>query len=155
MKKKNNHGPFVMDERNKLIAYKIIAIMYFLTILAILGIILYRQFGLRQEISEFEDIAIVLTVNELFLISALLYFGVIPIQKIRIRNLLIIYAVIVVLGSLFTYYKYNIFESPGLSFDQLINKLLIIIVITGLIILFFVIFSILGKHRMEKELGEE
>jgi hypothetical protein len=39
--------PFLnMDERSKLIAYKIIAIMYFLTIIAIEGVILYRQFVL-------------------------------------------------------------------------------------------------------------
>ena len=63
-----------MDERNKQVAYRIIAIMYFLTILAMQGIVLYRQFVLGQELGDFEDIAIIMSVNSLFLISALLYF---------------------------------------------------------------------------------
>ena len=141
-----------MDERNKLIAYKVIAIMYFLTILGILGIVFYRQFALGQSISDFEDIGIILTVNSLFLISALLYFGAIPVQKLKIKSILLLYAAIVVLGSIFTYAKYNIFQSPGLSFDQLLDKLLIIFAVSGLILLFFVIFSILGKRKLDKEL---
>ena len=64
-----------MDERNRQIAYKIISIMYFLTLLAMQAIVLYRQLVLGQDLHEFEDIAIIMTVNSLFLISALLYFG--------------------------------------------------------------------------------
>ena len=79
-----NRKPFLnMDERNKQIAYKVIAIMYFLTIIAIQGIVIYRQFVLGQEIYDFEDIAIIMTINSLFLITALLYFGAIPVQKIK------------------------------------------------------------------------
>ena len=76
--------------------------MYFLTILAIQGIVMYRQFVLGQEISDFDDIAVIMTVNSIFLISALLYFGAISIQKLKIKNILLGYAVIVVLRSIFT-----------------------------------------------------
>jgi hypothetical protein len=141
-----------MDERNKQIAYKVIAVMYFLTIIAMQGIVIYRQFALGQEIHDFEDIAIVMTVNSLFLISALLYFGAIPIQKLKIKSILLIYALIIVLGSAFTYAKYNIFNSPGLSMAELMDKLLIIFAVSGLILLFFILFTILGKRRMDKEL---
>jgi len=152
MKKKK---PFLnMDERSKLIAYKVIAVMYFLTIIAIQGIVIYRQFALGQSIHDFEDIAIIMVVNSLFLITALLYFGGIPIQKLKIKVILLGYAAIVVLGTLFTYAKYNIFQSPGLSFQQLFNKLIITFAVSGLIVLFFVIFSILGKRKLEKELEE-
>ena len=145
--------PFLkMDERSKLIAYRIIAIMYFLTINAITGVILYRQFVLGQSIKDFEDLAIILTVNSLFLISALLYFGAIPIQKLSIRTILWGYLAIVVLGSIFTYLKYNIFQSPGLSFGQLIDKLLIISAISGLIVSFFILFSFLGIKKLDKDL---
>ena len=59
--------PFLnMDERNKRIAYKVITMMYFLTIISIVGIIMYRQFALRQSIYDFEDIAVILTVNSIF-----------------------------------------------------------------------------------------
>ena len=150
-----NKKPFLnMDERSKLIAYKVIAVMYFLTIIAIQGIVIYRQFALGQSIRDFEDIAIIMTVNSLFLISALLYFGAIPIQRLRIRIILLFYAIIIVFGSIFTYAKYNIFQSPGLSASQLFDKLKIVFAVSGIIILFFVILSILGKRRMEKELEE-
>ncbi len=143
-----------MDERSKLIAYKVIAVMYFLTIIGIQGIVIYRQFALGQSISDFEDIAIIMVINSLFLISALLFFGAIPIQKLKIKYIMLGYAAIIVLGTLFTYAKYNIFQSPGLSFQQLFNKLIITFSISGLIVLFFVIFSILGKRKLDKELED-
>jgi len=141
-----------MDERNKMIAYRVITVMYLLTIVAIQGIVLYRQFALGQNLSDFEDIAIIMTVNSLFLISALLYFGAIPVRKLKIKSILLIYLIIIVLGSLFTYFKYNVFQSPGLSIEELFNKLLIIITITGLILGFWILLSFLGKRRLEKEL---
>ena len=141
-----------MDERNKLIAYKVIAIMYFLTILAIHGDVLYRQFVMGQELEQFEDIAIIMTFNSLFLISALLYFGAIPIRKIKIKTILWGYIIFVVMGFLFTYFKYNIAQSPGLSIDALLHKFGIVAAVTGIISLFFVVFSFLGKRREEKEL---
>ena len=141
-----------MDERNKQVAYRIISIMYFLTILSMQAVVIYRQFALGQEIRDFEDIAIIMTVNSLFLVSALLYFGAIPIRKLKIKSILLIYVLLVTLGSLFTYAKYNLFAGPGLSFRQLFDKLIAVYAITGIIMLFFIIFSILGKRKMEKEL---
>ncbi len=116
MKAKNKRPFLGMDERNKQVAYKVISVMYFLTILAIQGIVIYRQFALGQEIRDFEDIAIIMTVNSLFLISALLYFGAIPVRKLKIKSILLIYLAFVVLGSLFTFLKYNVFQKAGLSF---------------------------------------
>ena len=141
-----------MDERNKTIAYKVIAVMYFLTIIAMQGVVLYRQFTLGQEMSDFEDIAIIMTINSLFLISALLYFGAIQIRRLKIKSILLIYVVFVVLGTLFTYAKYNIFQTPGLSIRQLFDKLIIIISIIGLIMGFWILLSIVAKKRIDKEL---
>ncbi len=151
---KNKSPFFKMDERNKKVVLRVIAVMYFLTIIAMQLIVIYRQFALGQSIDEFEGIAIITTVNSLFLISALLYFGAVPIQKIKIRYILLAYAVIIIFGSAFTYAKYNIFQSPGLSLPQLFDKLIIIFSVSGLIVLFFVIFSLLGKRRLEKELED-
>ncbi len=141
-----------MDERNKQVAHKVIAVMYLLTILAMQGIVLYRQFVLNQEMSDFEDIAIIMTINSIFLISALLFFGAIQIRRLRIRSILLIYIVFVIIGSLFTYAKYNIFQSPGLSFGQLFDKLIIINAIIGLLLGFWILLSYLGKKRLDKEL---
>ncbi len=152
--KKKNKMPFNMDERSKQVAYKIIAIMYFLTILSMQGIVLYRQFVLGQEIGDFEDIAVIMTVNSLFLISALLYFGAIPIRKLKVKSLILIYLLFVVMGSVFTYLKYNVFQSPGLSFKQLFDKLIIVFAVIGIMMLFFILFSYLGKRRLDKEIEE-
>ena len=141
-----------MDERNKQIAYKVISIMYFLTIFAMQGIVIYRQFALGQDLGDFEDIAIIMTVNSLFLISALLYFGAIPIRKLKIKSIIFIYLVFVILGSLFTYFKYNIFQKTGLSYEQLFNKLIIIFTIIGLLMGFWILLSYMGKRRIDKEL---
>ena len=141
-----------MDERNKKIAYKVIAVMYFLTIISIQGIVLYRQFALGQEMSDFEDIAIIMTINSLFLISALLYFGAIQIRRLKIKSILLIYVVFVFLGTLFTYVKYNIFQTPGLSIEQIFDKLIVVISIIGLIMGFWILLSILGKNRIDKEI---
>ncbi|MFC2090396.1 hypothetical protein ACFLT1_06425 [Bacteroidota bacterium] len=154
MKKKKNNFIGKMDERNKEVALKVMAIMYLLTILALQGIVIYRQLALGQDIRDFEDIAIIMTVNTVFLVSALLYFGAIPIQKIKIKSLLLIYALMVVLGSLFTYLKYNVFMDEGLSIKQLFDKLIIVFTIIGLLLLFFLLFYYLGKRKLDKELEE-
>ena len=141
-----------MDERNKKIAFQVIAVLYFLTIISMQGIVLYRQFVLGQEMSDFEDIAILMTINSLLLISALIYYGALPIRKLKIKNLIVYYLILVVMGSAFTYVKYNVFQSPGLSFDQLFDKLIIIISIIGLIMGFWILLTYLGKKRIEREL---
>ncbi len=151
--KTNNKKPFLnMDERNKQVANKVISIMYFLTIIAMVGIIFYRQFVLGQAIREFEDIAVILTVNSLFLLSALLYFGAIPIRQLKLKSIVLIYFLMIILGSLFTYTKYNIFQSPGLTYEQLFEKLIIIMLIISLIFLFYIIISILGNRKLDKEI---
>jgi hypothetical protein len=147
--------PFLnMDERSKGIAGKIIAVMYFLTIISMQGVSIYRQLILKQSIYDFQDFAIILTINSLFLITALLYFGAIPFQKIKVKVILGFYGLIVVLGSLFTYAKYNIFLGQNLSILALFDKLIIIFAVSGLIVLFFTLFSFLGKRKMDKELKE-
>jgi hypothetical protein len=153
MKTKDKKNPFLnMDERNRQIAQRIMSVMYLLTILSMQGIVLYRQFALGQELHQFEDIAIIMTVNTLFLVSALLYFGAIPVQKLKIKSILLIYLLLVVLGSLFTIIKYNVFGKAALSFTQLFDKLIIVYAVTGIILLFFILFSLLGKRKMEREL---
>ena len=55
--KKNNSFFQKMDERNREVALKVMAIMYIITILALQGVIIYRQFALGQDIRDFEDLA--------------------------------------------------------------------------------------------------
>jgi hypothetical protein len=153
MKKKNSFLQ-KMDERNKQVALKVMAIMYLLTILSLQGIVIYRQLALGQDIHDFEDVAIIMTINTIFLVSALLYFGAIPIQRLKIKLLISIYLGFIILGSLFTFLKYNVFLDANLSLGQLFDKLIIIFAVTGLLLLFFLLFFYLGKRKMAKELED-
>lgn len=115
--------------------------MYLLTIIAMQVIVIYRQFSLSQDILDFQDIAILVVVNSLFLIFALLYLGAIVIYKLKIKSILLVYCVIVILGSLLTYAKYNIFQRSGLSFGQLFEELLIIFAVSAIIMFFSSFFQ--------------
>ena len=95
-----------------------------------------------------------MVVNSLFLITALLYFGAIPLRRIKISSVLFFYLLIVIFGSIFVYLKYNVFQSPGLSAAELFGKLKIIFAITGIIVVFWVLMSYLGKRRMDREIEE-
>ena len=151
--KTKNKPPFLqIDERNKQIAFRVMSVMYLLTILAMQAIVIYRQLALGQDYKDFEDIAILMTINSLFLVSALLYFGAVTVRKLSIPRILLIYCAFIVLGGAFVYIKYNLLQSPGLTFIQMLEKLMIIMTITGLILGFWILLSILGKRRLEKEI---
>lgn len=155
MKTKQTKGPFQkVDERTKGLALRVIAVMYFLTILSMQGIVLYRQLALGQEIERFEAIAVIMVVNTLFLITGFLYYGVIPFRKLKIRSVLLIYLAIVILGTIFTYVKYNVVMDQGLGIQQIFSKVIIVIAVTGLMLLFFILFYFLGKRKMDKALEE-
>jgi hypothetical protein len=141
-----------MDERSKLVAYKVIAMMYFMTILSMQGVIMYKQFALGQSIHDFEGFAVIFLVNVLFLLAALLYFGAIPLRKLNLKSIALIYGLFVVLGLLFTFLKYNVFQKMGLSFIEIMDKIIIVVVLCSLILLFFAVFALLGKRKMNKEL---
>jgi putative effector of murein hydrolase LrgA (UPF0299 family) len=148
-----NKKPFLnMDERNKQIAYKTMSAMYIITIVSLQFIILYRQLILKQALKEFEDMAILATVNSLFLVTGLLYFGAIPIQRIKIKTILFFYFLILILGSAFVWLKYKWIADIPLSNSALLEKISIVASITGIIVLFWVLFSWLGKRKLEKEL---
>lgn len=141
-----------MDERNRQIAHRTMSIMYIMTIVSLQFMILYRQLVLKQPTEEFEDMAILATVNSLFLVTGLLYFGAIPIQRIRIKTILFFYFLILILGSAFVWLKYQWIAETPLSNAALLDKMIIVASITGIIVLFWVLFSWLGKRKMEKDL---
>lgn len=141
-----------MDERSRQIAQRTMSVMYITTIVSLQLMILYRQLILKQPTEEFEDMAILATVNSLFLVTGLLFFGAIPIQKIKIKAILFFYFLILILGSLFTWVKYQIIADVPLSNSAIIEKISIVASITGIIVLFWVLFSWLGKRKMDKEL---
>jgi hypothetical protein len=149
---KNKKSFLNMDERNRQIAYKTMSTMYIITIVSLQFMILYRQLILHQPSKEFDDMAVLATINSLFLLTGLLYFGAIPIQKIRIKIVLFFYVVIVIFGSLFVLLKYKWIAEVPLSNSALFEKMSIVAAVTGIIVLFWMLFAWLGKRKMQKEL---
>lgn len=141
-----------LDERNLNTIRKVCTIIYFINIIILSFILIYRQFVLHQNVNEFADIANLLVFNVLVTISAILYLGGISFPKIRLRTLFLIYFVFVVIGFLFTLFKYNVLLDQPLSIDAALVKLLIVIVICGLFMIVYGLFAYFGHKKIEKDI---
>ncbi|MFC1725627.1 hypothetical protein ACFL4T_08365 [candidate division KSB1 bacterium] len=147
--------PFVMDERNRLVLFRICTIMYYFTMLALMGVLLYRENVLNQPIREFNDIAIIFTVNVIVLLGAVFYFGGITFSRFKIKTVLSVYAIFVIIGFLFTFIRNRFFVDPPLSMSEIFNKLYIIVIICGLLTLLWTFFAFLGKKKLDKVIKDE
>ena len=140
------------DERNLSTIQKVCTIMYYINILILAFILIYRQFVLHQNTNEYMDIANLLVFNVIVAISAILYWGGITFPKIKLRTLFLIYIIFVAIGFLFTMYKYNILLRQTLSVSEVLEKLLIILVICGLFISIYGFFAYFGHRKIEKDI---
>ncbi|UCE48395.1 MAG: hypothetical protein JSW47_22725 [Phycisphaerales bacterium] len=146
-------NPLNMDERNLNITCRICTVMYLITLAALMGIMIVRQFTFDQPVDQFEDIAILVTANVIFLVGAILYFGGVTFGKLKIRFILAGYVIYVVVGFAFTFVKYRFLTDPPLSLGQTFGKLNIIVTICGLLVAGFALFAYLGRRKVEKDLG--
>ena len=152
---KKTTKPFLnLDERNLLVALKVVAVMYLITLSAIIGIVLYRQIAMGQNIHDFLDVAIVLIVNALFLISALLYYGVFASLRVKIKHIVFMYLAALVISVLLSIII-NSTSGTDISIQDILNKAWIMASICGILALFLGVFAILGKKRLEKELADD
>ncbi len=126
--------------------------MYFMNILVLVYILTYRQFVLLQGTNEFMDIANLLVFNVVVAIAAILYLGGITFPKIRPGILFLIYLVFVIIGFLFTLFKYNILLKQSLSFNAALEKLGIILVICALFVLVYGFFAYFGYRTIENDI---
>ena len=147
MNKKMN--PFGIDERNKEIFMKICTFLYIATIYMMVGIILYRQIFLRQDSSQFNDIAMIMSVNVVLAIAAVLYFGGLSFKRVKVSVALGFFLLMVVLGTIVSGIKYG-FSDLMLLFD----KFLINAAIAAILISLWYGLAWLGKRREDKELND-
>ena len=150
-----NKTLFGMDERSRLIIYRICTILYYFTMVALMGVLLYRENILKQPVREFNDIAIIFTVNTIVLLGAVLYFGGIIFSRFKIKTILSVYVIFVIIGFLFTFFRYRVFVDPPLSIGEIFNKLYIIVIICGLLTLFWAFLAFLGKKKVDDAINEE
>lgn len=145
--------PFNLDERSIGIVRKISTVLYILTIYSLIGVQLYRQFALKQPTEAWEDIAVIITFNAVVWVGAVLYLsGVVNPKNINLRYLLAGYLGFILIGLVFTVFKYNVFESQPLSMDQVLEYLLIIVKVSGILAIVLGLLAYLGSRRVEKTL---
>jgi hypothetical protein len=128
--------------------------MYLLTIFSLIVIQLYRQFVLHQPQEAWNDIAMLLTVNILVLLGLTLYLtGVINPRKIKLRYLLAGYALFVLVGFLFTIFKYTVLLGQDLNLAQVWSSLSTVVIISGILVLALGLLAYLGNRRIDKQIS--
>ncbi len=94
-----------------------------------------------------------ITFNVLFLLGGGLYLsGSVNLQKIKTRKILIGYAAFVLLGLLFTIFKYAVLLGQDVGLAQVWDYFLTILPITAVLVAGWGILAYLGHRRMEKQL---
>lgn len=145
--------PFRLDEREQNVFRKLITVLYFITLYVLIGMQLYRQFVLSQPSEQWNDIALLITFNVLFLLGGGLYLsGTVNLKKIKARYLVVGYAAFVLVGLLFTIFKYAVLLGQDVGLDQVLDYFLIIIPITAVLVIGWGLLGYLGYRRVEKQI---
>ena len=142
---------FHFDEREMDTFRRICTAMYILTIYALIGIVSYRQFVLGQPHQQWDDIAMLMTINVIVLLGSVLYLtGAVNPKKIRLAYILAGYIGFVLVGFAFTIFKYTVLLGQELTLTEVWSSLLTVIKISGILLLLLGILAYIGSRRMEK-----
>lgn len=148
-----NKKQIIVDEREKEIFRKICTTLYLLTLIGLIFIQLYRQFVLQQPSQEWDDIALLITINVIILLGSILFlFGRINPLKISKGYLLGGYAGFVVLGFLFTIYKYKVLLKQNLGLSEMIDYFGIVVIVSGILVLIWGFLAFLGNKNLENKI---
>ena len=145
--------PFSLDEREQNVYRSLITWLYFITLTVLIAMQLYRQFALDQPMEQWNDIALLITFNVLFLLGGGLYLsGALNLRKIKARYIVIGYAAFVLIGLLFTIFKYAILQGQDVGLEQIWDYFLIVAPITAVLLIFWGLLGYLGHRRVEKQI---
>ena len=143
----------ITDERELNTFRKICTTMYLTTLFALMGIVSYRQFVLDQPHQQWDDIAMLMTINVIVILGAFLYLtGSINPTKIKIRYLIAGYVGFVLFGFAFTLFKYAILEGLHVDLAFAFDKLKIILSVSGLLVLAWGLLAYFGSERLEHKI---
>jgi len=143
----------IFDERELNVFRRICTTMYIITIFALIGIVSYRDFVLDQPHQQWDDIAMLMTINVIVMIGAILYLnGSINPTKIKIRYLILGYMGFVLVGFAFTIFKYAILEGEPIDLAFAFDSLKIILLISGLLVLGWSLLAYFGSKKIEKKI---
>lgn len=146
-------APFNFDEREVTTFYRICTVMYILTIVAMIGIINYRQYVLGQPHQQWDDIAMLMTINVIVLLGAVLYLtGAFNPIKVKPFYLVAGYLVFVLLGLAFTVFRYTVLLGQEFTLVEVQDALLTVAAISGILFLAWGLLAYLGNRRIEKQI---
>jgi hypothetical protein len=149
-----NKRLFTFDERESNVFRSLCTVMYLITIFALAAIQLYRQFVLHQPQEAWNDIAMLLTVNILVLLGLTLYLiGAVDLRKIKLRYILAGYALFVLIGFLFTMFKYAVLLGQQINLAQAWDNLSTVVIISGILGLILALLAYLGNRRIDKQIS--
>lgn len=144
---------FIFDEREVTTFLKLCTILYIITLFSLMIMQLYRQFVLEQPQREWNDIAMVITVNVLVILGSVLYLtGSVNPKKIKLRYILAGYGGFVLIGFLFTIFKYTVLLGEDLTLKQVVDYFWTVLVISGILVLVWGLLAYLGSRRIEKQI---
>ena len=143
----------ITDERELDTFRKVCTTMYIITIFALIGIVSYRQFVLDQPHQQWDDIAMLMSINVIVVLGAFLYLsGSINPTKIKIRYLIAGYVGFVLFGFAFTLFKYAILEGIHVDLAFAFDRLKTILAISGLLVLAWGLLAYFGNRRLEQKI---
>ena len=144
---------FIFDEREVTTFLKLCTILYIITLFSLMIMQLYRQFVLEQPQREWNDIAMVITVKVLVILGSVLYLtGSVNPKKIKLRYILAGYGGFVLIGFLFTIFKYTVLLGEDLTLKQVADYFWTVLVISGILVLVWGLLAYLGSRRIEKQI---
>ena len=144
---------FKIDERDADIFRRVCTVMYIITIYALMGVVTYRQFVLDQPQEQWDDIAMIMTINVVVCLGALLYIGGgISLKRIKLRYIILGYGGFVLFGFAFTVFKYTTLLGEDLSLTQVLDYLMLVAKISGLLVLGWGTLAYLGNRKIEKQI---
>jgi hypothetical protein len=145
--------PFKMDERDLDVFRKVCTALYLITVYSLSGVLFYRQFVLHQSISEWNDIAMIVTINIFACLGALLYIsGGVRLKNIKLGHIIAGFTGFVVLGIAFTLFKYGILLGQDLNWGEIWGMFYLVVRISALIALGLGVLAYLGNRRIEKQI---
>ena len=139
------HSNLQVDERSAMVFRKICTRMYLMTIIVLWLDVIYRLLWLGQPVTDFMDIAVLLTINVVLTIGAILYFGAVTIPKFRASFVAIFYAFSVVAGTAFWLAKDS---------TAFLAKLFIVAAISGIFIMLYLLAAYWGTRTVDKDLED-
>jgi hypothetical protein len=144
-----NKAPFRSDERTISLIRKICTRFYFVTMVALCCILLYRQLLLGQPLDELNDLAMLVAANIILWIGGALYYGGLGIGRVRALPVILIYLVFATAGTIFTAWKYG-----STTFGEIAGHFVTVATVSAGLVAIWAILAYLGQRRMDRQLSD-